>query len=179
MIHFQGICKYDMASPKQTYPGLPYFRVFAKMEERHDNNIVSYVRYMEIRVFGHVIILNRNKRVTVSANDFLKCRPLCYLALVVLVDVKKNVNCCYTERSYAFRDTQHPNLLPFVSVLYYYLYRCCTTTSIGVVLLLVSVLYYYLYRCCTTTSIGVVLLLVSVLYYLISVVPESNEDVLS
>ena len=66
MIHFQGICKYDLASPKMEYPGLPYFRVLTKNEERNDNNVVSYIRYTEIHVFGSVIRLDRNKEVYVS-----------------------------------------------------------------------------------------------------------------
>ena len=66
MLHFQGICKYDMASPKMEYAGLPYFRVLTKNEERNDNNVVSYIRYTEIHVFGSVIRLDRNKEVYVS-----------------------------------------------------------------------------------------------------------------
>ncbi|KAI0209188.1 hypothetical protein LSAT2_006158 [Lamellibrachia satsuma] len=69
MLHFQGICKYDMASPKQTYPDMPYFNVYSKNEERNDNNIVSYIRYMEIHVFGAVIRLDRDKKVYVDGTQ--------------------------------------------------------------------------------------------------------------
>ena len=79
MIHFQGICKYDMASPKQAYPGLDNFNVYIKTEERHDNNIVSYVGYMEILVFGYVIRLGRNKVVTVGT-----ARQRCYFEMFFL-----------------------------------------------------------------------------------------------
>ena len=65
MIHFQGNCKYDMATPKENYPGMPYFRVYMKTEDRHDNNVVSYVKYMEIHLDNYIIRLGRNKVVTV------------------------------------------------------------------------------------------------------------------
>ena len=68
MIHFQGICKYDMASPKQVAEtaNLPYFRVLTKNEERHGSTTVSYIRYMEIHVFGSVIRLDHDREVYVS-----------------------------------------------------------------------------------------------------------------
>ena len=45
---------------------LPVFSVLTRNERRHNNTVVSYTRYLEVIVFGHVIRLDRGKKVSVS-----------------------------------------------------------------------------------------------------------------
>ena len=62
MTHFQGSCKYNLATPVEGGP----FQVNLKTEYRDDNEYGTYARYVEVRVYGHVIVLGRNNVVTVS-----------------------------------------------------------------------------------------------------------------
>ncbi|KAI0218722.1 Zonadhesin [Lamellibrachia satsuma] len=66
MVHYQGVCRYNLASSRENYPDLPYFRVLAKSERRHGNMHVSYPRYVDIEVFGRTIRLDKNKKVYVD-----------------------------------------------------------------------------------------------------------------
>lgn len=67
MIHFQGLCKYELAVPA---PGsandLPNFRVLTKNEERYNDTDVSYTRYVEVITGGYTIRLGRGREVYVS-----------------------------------------------------------------------------------------------------------------
>ena len=65
-LHYQGVCRYNLASAQQHYPALPYFRVLAKNERRHGNEDVSYTRYVDIEIFGHTVRLDKGKNVYVS-----------------------------------------------------------------------------------------------------------------
>ena len=53
MLHFQGICKYTMVSPKSTATGIPAFKVQVKNERRN----------VEVHVYGKIIRLGRDKNV--------------------------------------------------------------------------------------------------------------------
>ena len=61
MIHFQGICKYNMVSPKATATDLPAFNVYVKNERRGSNTHVSYNKYVEVHVSGHVVRIGTDK----------------------------------------------------------------------------------------------------------------------
>ncbi|KAI0218724.1 hypothetical protein LSAT2_029593 [Lamellibrachia satsuma] len=72
MIHFQGECKYNMASVQDGNAGnLPKFSVLTRHERRDGNTVVSYTRYVEVFVFGHVIRLDRGKRVYVDGMEVM------------------------------------------------------------------------------------------------------------
>ena len=58
-----------MASPKILLQDQNDFSVYTKNEERNDNNIVSYIKYMEVHVFGYVIRMDRHKKIYVSKNE--------------------------------------------------------------------------------------------------------------
>ena len=62
MFHFQGHCLYNLATPV----GDGQFQVILKTEHRGNNVHGTYTRYVEIHVYGHVIVLGRQKMVTVS-----------------------------------------------------------------------------------------------------------------
>ncbi|KAI0235586.1 Zonadhesin [Lamellibrachia satsuma] len=66
MLHYQGVCRYNLASSQQHYPDLPYFQVLAKSEHRYGNTHVSYTRYVDVEVFGHTVRLNKGKKVYVD-----------------------------------------------------------------------------------------------------------------
>ena len=69
LIHYQGICKLDMASPlnksETEDKGLEYFQIFTKNEHRHGSTVVSYPRYIELHIFDKVIRMDKNKFITV------------------------------------------------------------------------------------------------------------------
>ena len=69
MIHYQGLCKFDMASPRSRSQiedmGLTYFRVLHKNERRYGNNVVAYPSYVEVHVYDVVIRVEKNKYITV------------------------------------------------------------------------------------------------------------------
>ena len=65
-LHYQGVCRYNLASPQLPYRVLPYFRVFAKSERRHGNEDVAYTRYVDIEIFGYTVRLDKGKNVYVS-----------------------------------------------------------------------------------------------------------------
>ena len=71
MIHFQGMCTYDLASPIMDYPGLEYFNVYTRNERRYGSTTVAYLRYIEVRVYGLVIRIERHKVITVNMNQYL------------------------------------------------------------------------------------------------------------
>ena len=67
MIHFQGLCKYELAIPLPAHEAeLPIFRVLTKNEERYNDTEVSYTKYIEVLTGGHVIRLDRDNKVYVS-----------------------------------------------------------------------------------------------------------------
>ena len=66
MMHYQGMCTFDMATPLEEYPGLPYFSVVTRNERRYGSTTVSYLRYVEVHVFGHVVRMEKNKEIYVS-----------------------------------------------------------------------------------------------------------------
>ena len=69
LIHYQGICKLDMASPLSKTlvksKGLEYFQIFTKNEHRHGSTAVSYPRYIELHIFDQVIRVDKTKFITV------------------------------------------------------------------------------------------------------------------
>ena len=69
MLHYQGVCRYNLASSREHYPDLPYFRVLAKSERRHGNMHYSYPRYVDVEVFGHTVRLDKGKKVYVSGQS--------------------------------------------------------------------------------------------------------------
>ena len=76
MLHYQGVCRYDLASSRERYPDLPYFRVLAKSERRHGNMHYSYPRYVDVEVFGHTVRLDKGKKVYVSGRLVACCVTL-------------------------------------------------------------------------------------------------------
>ncbi len=69
MIHFQGLCKYELAIPFPAHAEeLPVFRVLTKNEERYNDTEVSYTKYIEVVTGGHVIRLDRGNKVYVSTS---------------------------------------------------------------------------------------------------------------
>ena len=66
MIHFQGMCTYNLATPLQQYPGLEHFSILTRNERRNGGTTVSYPRYVEVKVYGKTIRMERNKVITVS-----------------------------------------------------------------------------------------------------------------
>ena len=70
-IHFQGVCKYNLASSTANHVkggGIPDFRILTKNERRGGNDVVTYVRYVELLVYGHTVRLDRDNIVYVSHN---------------------------------------------------------------------------------------------------------------
>ena len=75
MLHYQGICLYNLATPAEEYPDMPYFRIHAKSERRFGQNNVAYPRYVEVEVFGHTVRLDKGKLVYVSdSSDVIYCK---------------------------------------------------------------------------------------------------------
>lgn len=66
ILHYQGVCRYNLASSQQHFPTLPYFRVLAKNERRPGSTHVSYTRYVDVEIFGHNVRLDKGKKVYVS-----------------------------------------------------------------------------------------------------------------
>ena len=68
-IHFQGVCKYLLAGSSGTVTGQPSFQVFARHEHRNGKTHVSYLKYMEVVIFGYTVRIQRHKVVYVSIFD--------------------------------------------------------------------------------------------------------------
>ena len=79
MIHFQGMCTYDLASPIMYYPGLEYFNVYTRNERRYGKTTVAYLRYIEVKVYGIVIRIERHKVITVNMNQYLNYLSQIYI----------------------------------------------------------------------------------------------------
>ena len=62
----QGVCKYNLASTTAATNDTPSFQVLTKFERRGSNLAVSYVRYVELHVYDHVVRLDRDNVVYVS-----------------------------------------------------------------------------------------------------------------
>ena len=66
MIHFQGACKYTLASKSAAMrPDLPYFEVLSKNERRNGDDRWSYIKCIEVNVYGYSISVCRNKTIHV------------------------------------------------------------------------------------------------------------------
>ncbi|KAK2179065.1 hypothetical protein NP493_516g02020 [Ridgeia piscesae] len=67
MIHFQGLCKYELVIPKQGNSGeIPDFKVLTQNERRYNETDVSYVQYVELLTAGKTIRLDRGGDVYVD-----------------------------------------------------------------------------------------------------------------
>lgn len=69
LYHFQGTCSYLLARPCWENPGLPYFSVEAKNENR-GSAMVSWLRDVTIDVYGHRINLPKGSLGTVQVKLF-------------------------------------------------------------------------------------------------------------
>ena len=108
MIHFQGICKYTMVSPKSTATGIPAFKVQVKNERRYGNTHASYTRYVEVHVYGKIIRLGRDKNVvsryTTSSNQpssnlsFSEAKSIMYSKHLDVVLDSVNFRLCIKQR---------------------------------------------------------------------------------
>ncbi|ELT90859.1 hypothetical protein CAPTEDRAFT_40659, partial [Capitella teleta] len=65
-INTQGICKYTIARSPDGTDVTKAFNVEAKFENRHDNDMVSYVEYVTIEVYGYYIQLGRDNAAWVN-----------------------------------------------------------------------------------------------------------------
>ncbi|ELT91584.1 hypothetical protein CAPTEDRAFT_122944, partial [Capitella teleta] len=65
-LHPQGICKYNLASSSASANLTIPFNVDAKFERRGENNLISYVKYVDVSVYGHSLRLDRNQIIRVS-----------------------------------------------------------------------------------------------------------------
>ncbi|ELU15751.1 hypothetical protein CAPTEDRAFT_201172 [Capitella teleta] len=63
---FQGVCKYQLARSAADADTTPPFEVYVKTELRYLNYPVSYPKYFEVHVYGHVIRLMKYYRVLVD-----------------------------------------------------------------------------------------------------------------
>ena len=63
-IHFMGVCKYTLATPKKTSK-LPHFSVEVKNEHR-GNTRVSYTRLVDLKLNGATIRLLPGSKLSVS-----------------------------------------------------------------------------------------------------------------
>ena len=61
---FQGTCKYTLTE-NTAASNLPSFVVNSKNEYRNNNNVVTYPKYAEIEVYGHIIRLAKDLKVYV------------------------------------------------------------------------------------------------------------------
>ncbi|XP_009873887.1 PREDICTED: zonadhesin-like, partial [Apaloderma vittatum] len=59
--NFMGTCTYTLSKLCENNSSLPYFNVEAANEHRGSNTRVSYVRYVDIDVYGHRINLGKNR----------------------------------------------------------------------------------------------------------------------
>ncbi|XP_030071544.1 IgGFc-binding protein [Microcaecilia unicolor] len=73
--HFMGTCKYTL-SQLCNDTSLPYFNVEAANEHRDGNTHVSYVKYVDIDVYGNRITLEKNR--VVKVNGVVEILPLSY-----------------------------------------------------------------------------------------------------
>ena len=63
----QGVCKNNLVSlEEQASPDFPAFAVYSKNEHRGTSTSVSYLSYIEVHAYGHVIRLGRHNTVTVG-----------------------------------------------------------------------------------------------------------------
>ena len=60
-----GTCTYTLSKLCESNSSLPYFNVEAANEHRGSNTRVSYVRYVDIDVYGYRINLGKNRVVKV------------------------------------------------------------------------------------------------------------------
>ncbi|XP_009998802.1 PREDICTED: IgGFc-binding protein-like [Chaetura pelagica] len=63
---FMGTCTYTLSKLCESNSSLPYFNVEAANEHRGGNTRVSYVRYVDIDVYGYRIHLDKNRVVKVD-----------------------------------------------------------------------------------------------------------------
>ena len=74
MLHYQEICLYNLATPAQQYPTLPYFKVQAKSERRMTPN-VAYPRFVTVEVYGHTVRIDKGPSIYVSGfSVVVSCR---------------------------------------------------------------------------------------------------------
>jgi hypothetical protein len=57
---YQGTSKFNLASPCTQEPGIPYFQVFSRNENRDGNTQVSYPMYVEVVNNGATVRLARS-----------------------------------------------------------------------------------------------------------------------
>ena len=60
LLHFQGECKYNLASRADANNGLPDFSMIGKNEKRPGNDDVTYLSYLQVNYMGYVIKLMRD-----------------------------------------------------------------------------------------------------------------------
>ncbi|XP_028323355.1 alpha-tectorin isoform X2 [Gouania willdenowi] len=75
LYHFQGTCSYLLARPCWEMPGLPFFSVEAKNENRGVTS-VSWLRDVTVDVYGHRIMLPKGSLGTVQIDGLMKTLPV-------------------------------------------------------------------------------------------------------
>ncbi|KAL2094954.1 hypothetical protein ACEWY4_009673 [Coilia grayii] len=75
LYHFQGTCSYLLARPCWENPGLPYFSVEAKNENRGSAS-VSWLRDVTVDVYGHRITLPKGTLGTVQVDGLMRTLPV-------------------------------------------------------------------------------------------------------
>ena len=63
---YQGTCRYTLVVPLE--PIEPSFKVSMKTEHRGGKTKVSFIKYLEVLVYGQVIRLGKEGQLTVSFN---------------------------------------------------------------------------------------------------------------
>lgn len=66
MLHFQGMCTYNLATPTGDLGTLEPFSIITRNERRNGGTTVAYPKYVEVNVYGKTIRMDRDKVVTVG-----------------------------------------------------------------------------------------------------------------
>ncbi|KAF7688705.1 hypothetical protein HF521_013512 [Silurus meridionalis] len=75
LYHFQGTCTYLLARPCWEVPGLPFFSIEAKNENR-GTTTVSWLKDVTVEVYGHRVTLPKGTLGTVQVDSLLKTLPV-------------------------------------------------------------------------------------------------------
>ncbi|XP_052447930.1 alpha-tectorin [Carassius gibelio] len=75
LYHFQGTCSYLLARPCWEMPGLPFFSVEAKNENRGVTT-VSWLRDVTVEVYNHRVTLPKGTLGTVQVDGLIKTLPV-------------------------------------------------------------------------------------------------------
>nr|XP_057933710.1 alpha-tectorin [Doryrhamphus excisus] len=75
LYHFQGTCTYLLARPCWEVPGLPFFSVEAKNEDRGVAD-VSWLRDVTVEVYSHRVTLPKGNLGTVQVDGLVKTLPV-------------------------------------------------------------------------------------------------------